>query len=73
MPKLNSFICILLQPDIPATVRVAQERMLDMMKESLKEKTVQEKELKLVKKYKKVKFFGEDKEAHLGVVLCNIT
>ena len=48
----------LLQSDLPATVRVVQERMLEVLKESIKDKVKEEKEKKIMKRSKKVKFFG---------------
>ena len=48
-----------LQSDLPATVRVVQERMLEVLKESIKDKAKEEKEKKIVKRSKKVKFFGK--------------
>ncbi|KXJ27632.1 rRNA-processing protein EFG1 [Exaiptasia diaphana] len=52
---------LLRQKDIPATVRVAQERMLNMLKENLTESAKQQKEKKMSKKYKMVKFFEKRK------------
>ena len=48
-----------LQSDLPATVRVVQERMLDVLKENIRQKAKHEKEKKNLKHYKKVKFFGK--------------
>ncbi|KAK3739753.1 hypothetical protein QZH41_013602 [Actinostola sp. cb2023] len=52
---------MLRQDDIPATVRVAQERMLSMLKDNLKESAREQKERKILKKYKMVKFFEKRK------------
>ncbi|KAK3751993.1 hypothetical protein QZH41_010959 [Actinostola sp. cb2023] len=56
-----SFIFSYMQDDIPATVRVAQERMLSMLKDNLKESAREQKERKILKKYKMVKFFEKRK------------
>lgn len=47
------------QSDLPATVRVVQERMLEVLKENIKDKAREEKERKIMKRSKKVKFFGK--------------
>ena len=47
-----------LQSDLPATVRVVQERMLDVLKETIKDKAKEHKEKKSLKRSMKVKFFG---------------
>ena len=52
-------LLLLTQPDLPATVRVTQERMLQMLEENLREKSSQDAQKKYEKKYKMVKFFGE--------------
>lgn len=61
--KIRDVRRLLQQPDIPATVRVAQERMLDLLQQSLKEKAGEDRERKMVKKYKMVKFFEKRKIA----------
>ena len=40
-------------------MRVEKERMLQMLRESIKDKGNQEKEKKIMERYKRVKFFGE--------------
>ena len=47
------------QSDLPATARVVQERMLNMLKATIKDKAKEDKEKRIVKRSKKVKFFGE--------------
>ena len=47
-----------LQSDLPATVRVVQERMLDVLKETIKDKAKEDKQRRIEKRSKKVKFFG---------------
>lgn len=59
--KIRDVRRLLQQPDIPATVRVAQERMLELLQQSVKEKAEEDKERKLAKKYKMVKFFEKRK------------
>jgi hypothetical protein len=41
-------------------VRIAQERMLSMLRDNLKEGAKKQKERKMAKQYKMVKFFGKE-------------
>ncbi|XP_068707168.1 uncharacterized protein [Montipora foliosa] len=52
---------LLKKPNLPATVRVEKERMLQMLRESIKDKGNQEKEKKIMERYKRVKFFEKRK------------
>lgn len=47
------------QDDLPATVRVAQERMLDALLKAKGQEETNHREKKLAKKYRMVKFFGK--------------
>ena len=49
-----------LQPDLPATVQVVQERMLNVLKHTIKDKAKEEKEKRIMKRSKKLKFFGKE-------------
>ena len=52
-------LLLLLQSDLPATVRVIQERMLEVLKETIKDKAKEDKEKIIIQRCKKVKFFGK--------------
>lgn len=61
----NLFCCcfffiflVLLQPDLPATVRVEKERILQMLVESINDKAKERAEKEIVKRCKIEKFFG---------------
>ncbi|CAH3185204.1 unnamed protein product, partial [Porites evermanni] len=47
--------------DLPATVRVIQERMLEVLKETIKDKAKEDKEKIIIQRCKKVKFFEKRK------------
>ena len=49
---------VLLQPDLPATVRVEKERILQMLVESINHKAKEKAEKEIVKRCKIEKFFG---------------
>lgn len=49
---------VLLQPDLPATVRVEKERILKMLVESINDKAKERAEKEIVKRCKIEKFFG---------------
>lgn len=49
---------VLLQPDLPATVRVEKERILQMLVESINDKAKERAEKETVKRCKIEKFFG---------------
>lgn len=59
--KLRDVQRLLKKSDLPATVRVVQERMLEVLKENIKDKAREEKERKIMKRSKKVKFFEKRK------------
>ena len=56
--RIRSIQRLLNRPDLPATVRVSQERMLEFMQNKQDEKQQYKKDAKMIKKYKMVKFFG---------------
>ncbi|KAJ7361730.1 hypothetical protein OS493_014370 [Desmophyllum pertusum] len=59
--KVRDVQRLLKKSDLPATVRVVQERMLDVLKETIKDKAKEDKEKKVSKIAKKVKFFEKRK------------
>ncbi|XP_031574903.1 rRNA-processing protein EFG1-like [Actinia tenebrosa] len=59
--KIRGVQRLLRQKNLPATVRVAQERMLTMLQENFKESAKKQQEMKMAKKYKMVKFFEKRK------------
>lgn len=59
LDQINPVFYMYFQSDLPATVRVVQERMLEVLKENIKDKAREEKERKIMKRSKKVKFFGK--------------
>ena len=59
--RIRSIQRLLNKPDLPATVRVSQERMLEFMQNKQDEKQQYKKDAKMIKKYKMVKFFEKRK------------
>lgn len=59
--KVRDVQRLLKKSDLPATVRVVQERMLDVLKETIKDKAREDKQKKIEKRSKKVKFFEKKK------------
>lgn len=59
--RLRSVKRLLSKPDLPATVRVSQERMLHLLQNTLEEEQQSRKDSKMIKKYKMVKFFEKRK------------
>lgn len=59
--KLRDVQRLLKKSDLPATVRVVQERMLDVLQDTIKEKAKEGKEKSIMKRSKKVKFFEKRK------------
>ncbi|KAL9963044.1 hypothetical protein ACROYT_G032207 [Oculina patagonica] len=59
--KVRDVQRLLKKSDLPATVRVVQERMLDVLKETIKDKAKEDKEKTIFKRSKKVRFFEKRK------------
>ncbi|CAH3174070.1 unnamed protein product [Porites lobata] len=59
--KLRDVQRLLKKSDLPATVRVIQERMLEVLKETIKDKAKEDKEKIIIQRCKKVKFFEKRK------------
>ncbi|PFX17033.1 rRNA-processing protein EFG1 [Stylophora pistillata] len=59
--KVRDVQRLLKKSDLPATVRVVQERMLDVLKETIKDKAKEDKQKKIEKRSKKVIFFEKKK------------
>lgn len=59
--KVRDVQRLLKKSDLPATVRVVQERMLDVLKETIKDKAKEDKQRRIEKRSKKVKFFEKKK------------
>ncbi|XP_073251933.1 uncharacterized protein [Porites lutea] len=59
--KLRDVQRLLKKSDLPATVRVVQERMLEVLKETIKDKAKEDKEKIIIQRCKKVKFFEKRK------------
>ncbi|XP_020631007.1 rRNA-processing protein efg1-like [Orbicella faveolata] len=59
--KIRDVQRLLKKSDLPATIRVVQERMLDVLKETIKDKAKEDKERRILKRSKKVKFFEKRK------------
>ncbi|EDO30214.1 predicted protein [Nematostella vectensis] len=55
--QLRSVQRLLRQENLPANMRVAQERILNMLEKELRDKAKEDRDKKIAKKYKMVKFF----------------